>query len=420
MHFTTRDLTGLAAGLFLSAVGALSAADAPAPNASAAKPKGAASNHGLPEGVQQLHIGDAAPNFSLPGIDGKRYSLADFKDAKVLVVAFMSNHCPESQAAEGRLKKLAADLAGQGLALVAINPNNPDALRPDELGYSQYNDSFDEMKLYARQQHWTFPYLYDGETQGVAKAYGCLATPHIFIFDAQRKLRYQGALDDSRYADPATVQHTYARDAATALLAGQPVPVETTRPHGCSTKWITKKTLVAQDDEKWDNFPVEVQSIDAAGVAALRKNGTKKVRLFNVWATWCGPCVAEFPELVKTARKFGLRDFELITISMNGPEEADEVKAFLVKKHAGLPPRLKPSLEAEGRATNSYIFKGANQDALIKALDPEWPGPIPHTLVVAPDGAVIYRCNGPVNGDELRAKILEAMGHYYKPEQAAR
>jgi hypothetical protein len=126
--------------------------------------------------------------------------------------------------------------------------------------------------------------------------------------------------------------------------------------------------------------------------------------------------VEEFPELAKTARKFGLRDFELITISMNRPEEKAEVKKFLEENHAAIPAKIKPTLKAEGRNTNSYIFAGASQDELIKALDPEWPGPIPHTLLVAPDGAVIWRHNGEVDGDELRGKVLEYMGRFYKPE----
>jgi peroxiredoxin len=382
-----------------------------------AKKPAAKSNHGPAiEGLRELQIGDAAPDFSLPGIDGKTHMLADYKDAKVLVVAFLSNHCPDSQAAEGRVKRLVEDTKARGVALVAINPNNPLGLRADELGYSKYNDSFDEMKLHASEQGFNFPYLYDGETQRTAKAYGCLATPHVFVFDAQRKLRYKGALDDSRFADPATVKSPDGRNAVEAVLAGKPAPVEVTKVHGCSTKWMEKKSSVATEIESWEKKPVDVELIDAAGVAALRKNGTNKVRLFNVWATWCGPCVEEFPELVKTSRKFGLREFELITISLDDPKDVTKVKAFLEKNHASIPDKIKPSLKDEGRATNSYVFSNPDQNQLIKALDPQWPGPIPHSLLVAPDGTVIWRHNGEVDGEELRAKVLEFMGRFYKPE----
>src|SRR6202000_2365159 len=139
-------------------------------------------------GVRDLQIGEAAPDFSLLGIDGKTHRLGEYQDAKLLMIAFISNHCPDSHASEERIKKLIADEAGKGPTVVAINPNNPDGLRLDELGYSKYNDSFEDMRKYAAERHFPFPYLYDGETQATAKAYGCLATPHVFVFDEQRKL----------------------------------------------------------------------------------------------------------------------------------------------------------------------------------------------------------------------------------------
>lgn len=371
---------------------------------------------GMPEGFHELQIGDAAPDFELVGIDEEMHRLADYAQAEYLMVAFLSNHCPTSQAIEERLKQFVKDYKSKGLRVVAINPNDPAALRPDELGYSKYNDSFPEMKRHAKDQDFNFPYLYDGETQKAALAYGCLATPHVFLFDKERKLRYQGRFDDSRFADASTVTSPDARNAMEALLAGKEITVQETKPHGCSTKWISKREDKAKDDEKWEKGEVHVELIDAKGIAALRKNDTKKVRLFNVWATWCGPCVKEFPELVATSRKFGLRDFEFISISMDDPETVPEVKAFLEKYNAIVPSKLKPSLKAEGREGNAYVFNEANSDALIQALDPEWPGPIPHTLVVAPGGEVIYRHNGIVDGDELRSKILEYMGRFYKPE----
>jgi peroxiredoxin len=365
--------------------------------------------------VQDLKIGDAAPDFALPGIDDRIHRLSDYKDGKVLMVFFTSNHCPTSHGVEARLKKCLADFRSKGLTFVAINPNHPDGLSIDELGYSKYNDGFEDMKKYAAESGFDFPYLYDGETQSVAKAYGCLATPHVFIFDADHKLRYKGRFDDSRYADESTVKSHDARNAVEALLGDKPVPVEITKPMGCSTKWKSKQTAVAEKMTKWDKTPVDVEPIDAAQAAALRKNGTGKVRLINVWATWCGPCVEEFPELVTTARKFGLREFEFISISADEPKDSIAVKTFLEKNSAGMSDRVKKSVIAEGRRTNSYVFNGSNMDDLMKALDPEWPGGIPHTLLVAADGTIVWRHNGIINGDELRTQILEHMGSHYKP-----
>lgn len=374
-----------------------------------------ASSHDGPPDLQELKIGDAAPNFSLPGIDSKTHTIAEYK-AKVLIVAFMSNHCPDSHSAQGRIEKMMQDLKGQSVELVAINPNNPDGVSIDELGYSKYNDSFEEMKKYAADTKMSWPYLYDGETQATAKAYGCLATPHLFIFDADRKLRYKGQFDNSRYADPETVKTHDARDAVDALLAGKPVPVETTKPHGCSTKWMTKKTANVAKAQKWNATPVDLERIDAAGVAKLRQNGTKKVRLINVWATWCIPCREEFPELVTTQRKFGTREFELITISVDDPKDQEKAKAFLEKQGAGLLDRLKPSLKDENRTTNSYLFTGADAEQMMKGLDPDWQGGYPDTVLVARDGKILWRQGGKIDGEELRQKILEVMGPYYKPE----
>ncbi len=368
------------------------------------------------EGVADLKIGEAAPDFLLPGIDGKTHTLAEYREGKVLVIFFTSSHCPTSHGAADRLKSFLADYRPKGMTFVAINPNHPDGLSIDELGYSKYNDGYEDMKKYAAEEGFDFPYLYDGETQKVAKAYGCLATPHVFVFDAERKLRYKGRFDDSQYGgDDTTVKSPDTRNAVKALLAGEKVPVEITKPHGCSTKWRSKQTGIAAQTEKWNRTPVDVELLDAAGAAALRKNGTKKLRLFNVWATWCGPCVAEFPELVKSARQFDMRDFEFITISTDDPKDAAQVKEFLEKRGAGLSGRLRKSVEAEGRKTNSYLFEGANVEELMKVLDPQWPGGIPHTLLVGPDGEIIWRHNGQVNGGELRAKILGFLGNYYKP-----
>src|SRR5438445_6036107 len=144
-----------------------------------------------------LPLGAAAPDFKLPGVDGRDYSLADFAQAKILVVLFTCNHCPTAQYYEPRVKQLASDYKDKGVALVAIMPNDPKSVRLDELGWTDLSDSFAEMKLRAQERGYNFPYLYDGDTEAVSRAYGPAATPHAFVFDAARKLRYVGAMHDS-------------------------------------------------------------------------------------------------------------------------------------------------------------------------------------------------------------------------------
>jgi len=369
---------------------------------------------GLPSDFHRLKIGDSAPDFSLLGIDGKTYSLTNFKNAPVLMVVFLSNHCPYSHAAETRLIPLAAEFKGKGLEVVAINPNSAQGVSITELGYSKYNDSYDEMKLYAKEAGFTFPYLYDGDEQIIAKAYGCLATPHVFLFDKQRHLRYAGRFDDSRFADASTVTSPDTRNAVVALLEDSPVPVEMTKPMGCSTKWNSKKEKIVKATEKWEKAPVTLETIDLAGIADLVHNKTTKYRLFNVWATWCAPCVQEFPGLVSLSRRLGNRDFELITISMDDPKKQPQVQSFLEKQHVSIPNRVKRSLKKEGRRTNNYLFTSPNTDSLIQILDPSWPGPLPHTALIAPSGEIVYSHNGVVDSSKLLEIILEELGTFYK------
>ena len=310
---------------------------------------------GNPAGFHTLAIGDSAPDFALPGIDGKTHRLSEFAGPDVLMVLFTSNHCPTSHGIEKRLMTLRNDYRNRSFTMVAINPNHPDGLSADELGYGEYGDSFEEMKPYAKKNGWDFPYLYDGDTQQIARAYGCLATPHVFIFDKQRTLRYAGRFDDSRFADESTVKSPDARNAIEALLGGRPVTVELTKPHGCSTKWREKHTAHVALETGWTKIPVTLDKIDAAGVAALRANPTNKYRLFNVWATWCVPCVAEFPAIVAMSRKFDMRDFEVLTISMDDAQHETKAQAFLEKQGAGLTKRKQASVDQEGRRTNHYL-----------------------------------------------------------------
>ncbi len=348
-----------------------------------------------PPDSKTLSIGAAAPDFQLPGVDGKTYRLADFAAAKVLVVIFTCNHCPTAQAYEGRIARLVADYRDKGVALVAISPNNPAAVRLDELGYTDLGDSFEEMKIRAKDHQYTYPYLYDGETQATARAYGVLATPHVYIFDAERKLRYAGRFDDSEVK---TVKSHDAKKAVEALLAGKPVPVATTRVIGCSTKWADKQADAQKSLARWDLEPVKIEPIDNDSVAKLAKNDTQKLLVVNLWATWCGPCVAELPDLVTMHRMYRGRKFQLVTMSMDDPAKQEDALKVLQDNHVS--------------ATN-YILSSTDRDAFAQALDQEWPGPVPYTVVIAPGGKVLYRKTGPIDPLELKRAIVGYLGRTY-------
>ncbi len=282
-------------------------------------------------------------------------------------------------------------------ALVAISPNDPKALRLDELGYSDLGDSFDDLKTRAKERNFQFPYLYDGDNQKVSRAYGPVATPHVFIFDRQRKLRYQGRIDNSE--KPARVTSHDARNAIEALLAGKPVPVETTKVFGCSTKWSEKRDSVKTSLDKFAQEDVSLTLIDEKGIRALVKNDSKKLRLINVWATWCGPCVAELPEFVTMNRMYRHRDFELVTISADSPEDKDKALETLKKKQV---------------AASNYLFSGDDKYKLMEAVNEKAAGPVPHTILVAPGGKVLYRKSGPCEPLALKRAIVEYLGQTYK------
>lgn len=360
---------------------------------------------------EPLAIGAPAPEFDLPGVDGRRHALDSFAGSDVLAVLFTCNHCPTAQAYEERIKRIVADYADSSFALVAISPNDPEAVRLDELGYSVHGDSFEEMKLHAARHGFRFPYLYDGETQDASRAFGVLATPHLFIFDKGRRLRYQGRIDDNEKGD--NIRSQDAREAIDALLAGRPVATPVTRVFGCSTKWSDKRETGRHADEGWNALPVSVDGIDAAGVRGLAANRTEKLRLINVWATWCGPCVAEMPELVKINRMYQGRDFELVTISRDAAADAEKVRKLARSQHLAVSPRIADSLKAEGRATNNYHYQAEDYDALAEALDPGWRGPLPYSVLIAPGGKVLYRKEGEIDVLALREAIVGFLGRTY-------
>ncbi len=355
-----------------------------------------------------LPIGSSLPDFSLPGIDGKTHTPADWKDAKVLCIVFTSNHCPDAVAAAGRMEEIHQAYKDKGVAFVAVNGNSATSLQPDELGYSPYSDSFEEMTPFAEDHGWTFPYLYDGEKQAFISACGGQSTPHAFVFGPDRKLVYTGRIDDGR-RNPAAVDKSYLREALDAVLAGKEIADPVTRSFGCSTKWLFKSANVATDQAAWEARPVTVADLDEETSKKLRANGSKNLRLINFWSTTCGPCIKEFAGLVENGRRFQNRPMELITVSVDPVDQRDAVKKFLESRHAATPDSTAASLKKTGLPANNYHWTGGNPDAMAQAIDPDWSGALPHTVLVAPGGEIVWRHTGELDMVELRKEILKAL-----------
>jgi peroxiredoxin len=349
--------------------------------------------------VKTLEIGASAPDFKLPDINGKFHSLSDFKAANVLVFIFTCTHCPTAQAYEDRIIQFTKDYSEKGVQVVAIMPNSTMGLLPEECSYTDLNDTYEEMKLRANDKKFNFPYLYDGDNQKVAIAYGPVATPHAFVFNSERKLSYIGRID--AVEKPGTANAEDLRSAVDALLEGKAIETPTNKAFGCSVKWQWKGEYAKEVEKEWNEKPVTLEKLDVNGIKNLVKNSSgKKLRLINIWATWCAPCVAEYPHLVELQRWYGQRDFEFISLSADSPDSTTKALSFLQKKHSPV---------------KNYIYSGTDKYKLIEAIDPKWNGALPYTLLVEPNGKIAYSYQGVVDLLELKKAIVDhpMMGRFY-------
>jgi thiol-disulfide isomerase/thioredoxin len=348
--------------------------------------------------VKTLEIGTIAPDFYLPGVNGKFYSLKDFRDAKVLVVIFTCNHCPTAQAYEGRIIKFTEEYKDRGVSVVAIMPNSTFSLLPEECGYSDLDDSYESMVIRAKDKSFNFPYLYDGDNQAVSIQYGPAATPHAFVFDKRHRLVYTGRIDDSE--KPGTGNAEDLRSAVNALLAGKTIENPVNKAFGCSVKWAWKTEWTDKVNNDWNNKMVMLLEVDRDFLKYIIANKSDKLRLVNVWATWCAPCVIEYPELIKLHRMYRNRAFEFVSVSADKPEKRDDVLKFL---------------QSNNSAIRNYIYKSDNSYELIESIDPQWSGAIPYTLLIEPEGNIIYKNQGITDILKIRKIIVEhpLLGRYY-------
>jgi peroxiredoxin len=338
----------------------------------------------------RLALGSPAPDFTLPGSDGRTHSLRDYADKRVLAVVFTCNTCPASQLYEGRIRKLHEDYRGKGVAVVAINPNKPAAMQLADLGHTDVGEALDDMKVRAAHRQLDYPYLSDGETQMVSRQFRIATLPHIFVFDQARTLQYEGRIDD--HPQEGLVKSRDAQNAIDALLAGRLAPVKSTPVTGCTVKGLTGPPGPDEQRARLDNGPVSVEMASADALKRLRQNGTDKLLLINFWATWCAPCASEFPDLEATYRMYKARNLELVTVSVNDPGERAAVLDFL-KTHKA--------------SHRNLQFATSDVYGLQAAFDPKLPAPVPFTLLLAPNGDVLYQELGELDVTKLRRAILK-------------
>lgn len=350
--------------------------------------------------VGRLNIGDQAPPFNLPDVDGNFHTLEDYADAEVFVINFTCNHCPTAQAYEDRFIKLVDQYKGKKVAFVAISSNSPIGILPEELGYTDLGDTYEEMKTRSVDKSYNFPYLYDGDTHEFSLAYGPTATPHVFVFDKSRKLIYSGRIDASE--KPGTANAEDLRKAIEAGLNGEALPADQaqTPAFGCSMKWAWKNEYTIKTNKEWAAKEVTLEKLSPSGLADLLKNDSDELLLVNFWATWCGPCIIEYPEFITIERMYGARDFRFVSISMDSPDQLDKALKFLKSKESAVP---------------NYLVDTSDKYEVISVVGKEWDGSLPITLLIEPGGKIAYRVPGTIQPLALRKAIVDhpMIGRYY-------
>ncbi|MFP6900087.1 MAG: redoxin domain-containing protein [Opitutales bacterium] len=344
-----------------------------------------------------LEPGDPAPDFLLPGTDGKSYALASFAKSKILVVVFTCNHCPISQAYEDRLIELSRSYDKSSLAIVAISPNDPLALRKDELGYSEVGDTLAGMQIRADRKGFSFPYLYDGADQNCSRAYKPRVTPQVFLFDQDRRLRYSGRIDNS--VDSLKVYQRDLRSAIDRVLAGKSIRNSNTKVFGCPVKWAVSRKLVAKDNARLDRETVSLKSLDEQSLAFLVANKSKLLKLFVVWSPTQKSVDEAFTQLVEIHRRYRKRGLEIVTLTAKEPLGEKNILAFLQGHHASF---------------RNY-FHELDFARFPLLVDIKSEASYPLAFLIEPGGGIRYRQIGSMQPLTMKRAILEILGRDYSP-----
>ncbi|HEV2664894.1 MAG TPA: redoxin domain-containing protein [Blastocatellia bacterium] len=332
----------------------------------------------------QPTVGQAAPDFTLADLSGKTHSLKDYR-GKTVVVSFISARCPISNAYKDRIRAIADEYAKRGVAFLGVNSNA--------------DESLEEMRAYAAKNNLDFTILKD-KGNVVADAYAAERTPKVYVIDGEGVLRYQGRIDNSQ--NPMMVKRGDLREALSELLAGKPISVAETKALGC----LIKRVQDAEDAQAKasaktpakstasQNSP-NVGTLKPADFAKFKDSARGKVLVLNFWATWCGPCVAEFPELVALDAKYRDKGVKLVGITADEAEDVQPKVIPFIKKH---------------QVKFDIVRQDTDDPAeMMNQITKDWDGVIPATFVYDKQGNLVYSKFGILDRDLLVAEIEKAL-----------
>jgi len=323
-------------------------------------------------------LGARAPDFALADLDGTVHSLSDYR-GRVIVVSFLATKCPISNEYNARLRALTEDYANKGVAFFAINSSRDESIRM--------------IRAHAEKNRFEFPILKD-ENNVVADLYRAVRTPEVFVVDTQGMIRYHGRIDNSRSA--AGVRRNDLSEAVNELLAGKDVSIAETKSFGClivraQTAGAKKVGVSAQSA---DAAP-QVRLIKPAGYLKLIEEANGKVLVVNFWATWCGPCVAEFPEFVALDGKYRDQGVRFVGVS------ADDVSDLQLK--------VRPFVKENKVRFDIFIQDVEDPQEMIDVIDKKWEGVLPTTFVYDRHGKIVFTHYGIIDRDQLIQVIENAL-----------